>query len=336
MMSAAPDTDDALTGQGEDNFRLLIDLLPDALIITAQARVVFANPSALRLFGAGRGQDLVGHHALELIDDRSLGLAMVNLADPPVIEQIYSYHMRRLNGDRFEAELTGRNIVFRDRPSRLLVIRDITKRSSALEQACQGLGQRLARLRHDLTQPLNVIRLAAEGALLMIERGKVPTTGWPESQFSLIAEQSELTSRILDGIRTAPRDEAPPVAVHPAGSHILVVEEDAAAAAALVQYLDGLGCRVSHAETGDEAWSRFQDDPADVVIAALPEPSGKKGDLIDALRDFDPWLPIIVTTTRPEGAERMDERCVVLKKPLVPSEIGRLIAAFLHPPPPPV
>jgi PAS domain S-box-containing protein len=344
MMSAPPASDDiASTVPSEDNIRLLLDLLPDAVIVTTQAEVVFANPAAQRLFGAETGQEVQGHHALDLVDDRSLALAMMRLADPPATEQVFPYHLRRLNGDHFEAELTGRNIVFRDRPSRLLVIRDASEQSRARDQsrrdARQALKEQIARLRHKLSQPLNVIRLAAEGALLMIERDRIPADGWPESQFALIAEQSERTAQILDTLRIDEPDLSTSSAAlpQPAGSHILVVENDPAAAAALSSYLSTQGCRVSLADSGRDAWDRFRNDPADVVITDLLVPTGDGEDLIAVLRDFDPLLPIIVTTARPGGADRLDarfrdERCVVLKKPPPLSEIARLIAAFLLPP----
>jgi len=344
MMSAPPSSDDiASTVPAEDNIRLLIDLLPDAVIVTTRAEVVFANPAAQRLFGAETGQELLGHHALDLVDDRSLGVAMMRLADPPATEQIFPYHLCRLDGDPFTAELTGRNIVFRNQPSRLLVIRDATDRNRAHDRARhdaqQALKERIARVRHELSQPLNAIRLAAEGALLMIERDRIPTDGWPDNQFALIAEQSERTAQILDTLRIDEPGAIAPAALlpQPAGSHILVVETDPAAAAALCSYLAEQGCRVSLADSGRDAWNRFREDPADVVITDLPASNEEDEDLIAILRDFDPLLPIIVTTVRPDGAERLDERfrderCIVLKKSPPLSEIGRLVAAFLLPP----
>ncbi|CCG42256.1 PAS domain-containing protein [Magnetospirillum molischianum] len=352
MMAASSDSDDIVSPESdEDDSRLLIDLIPDAVIVTTKASIVFANPAALNLFEAGTEHELIERHILNLVDDSSLGLAMIRLADPPAIEHVFPYRLRRRNGDPFDAELTGRNIVFRGRPSRLLVIRDITERNRLHEHALQAsrrdaLSEMTTELMHDLSQPLNVIRLAAEGAVLMIERGK-PSIEWLESQFALIAEQSERTAQSLEDIRmlihretdtALPTADPAPIADRHAEAHILVVESDSAATATLVDYLDGLGCRVSIARSGKDAWNRFHHDPADVVIIDPHTTADDGEDLVSCLRDFDPLLPIIVTSNQFYGREWVsdryhDGRYILLNKPLDLPEIGRLIAAFLLPPP---
>ncbi|TAN78522.1 MAG: response regulator, partial [Magnetospirillum sp.] len=403
---------------------------------------------------------------------------------------------------------------FRGVAARMLVIRDITERTQMQEQMLQTaklatLGEMAAGLVHELSQPLNIIRLAAEGALMLIERGKA-SPEWQAQQFQLVAEQSERAAEIIDDIRIFSRRDTSPVQIFdalqgirtatdvllgqlrpdgitldldlpvgtmpvrgrrvqleqvvmnllnnahhalrdrkpdmppdwnghidvlakcdrdqlrivisdngpgisetiksrifepffttkeagrgtglglsvsfsliaamggrldlqgsPVGAsfvislpldqksfdpsppppaplcapssgtfadaHILVVDDETAAADALAHYLRALGCRVSIAGTGQKAWELFSADPADVVITDLRMPAGNGEELVEKLRDFDPLLPIIIVTGHLGATERVadnlqDDRCAVLKKPVALGGLGDLIATFLQPP----
>lgn len=306
MMAAPFNRDDiAPLGREDEGFRLLIDLCPDALIVTTQSIVVFANLAAVRRFGTEDYPALVGRPIPDSLDGIGIG----------------------------SASLLRHDIVFRGCPSRLLVFRD----------AAQPMIETIAaRLRHDLAQPLNVIRLAAEGALLMIERGKTPASGWPETQFALIAEQAERTSQCLEDMNALfrPTSVSPstssPMAVPCASAeaHILIVGNDTALQD---HFRNRPGIRVSVAATCTDAWTQFRTDPADVVVI---DPDGQIGDdtaLIATLRDFDPLQPIILTPLQPDEHDsrditNLDERLSVIAKPLDWPSLDGVIAVFLRPP----
>jgi CheY-like chemotaxis protein len=72
---------------------------------------------------------------------------------------------------------------------------------------------------HELSQPLNIIRLTAEGALLFIERGKA-TQEWQAQQFQLVADQAQRTAEIIDDIRIFSRRDTSPVQVFDATAAI--------------------------------------------------------------------------------------------------------------------
>lgn len=304
MVAAPFNRDDiAPLSREDEGLRRLIDLCPDALIVTTQSIVVFANPAAVRRFGTEDYPALVGRPIPDSLD----GIG--------------------------SAGLLRHDIVFRGCPSRLLVFRE----------AAQPMIETIAaRLRHDLAQPLNVIRLAAEGALLMIERGKIPASGWPETQFALIAEQAERTSQCLEDMSALFRptsvspstDSQVPPSCASAEAHILIVGSDTA----LQDHFGNRpGIRVSVAATCTDAWTQFRNDPADVVVI---DPDGQIGDdagLIATLRDFDPLQPIILTPLQPDGHDsrditNLDERLAVIAKPLDWPSLDRVIAAFLRPP----
>ncbi|RAU21204.1 hybrid sensor histidine kinase/response regulator [Paramagnetospirillum kuznetsovii] len=498
--------------ESEERYRSLIEMAPDAILVHSHGTILFANPASSEVFGAGPDVTLVGRPLLDMVHDESRTMAISRIAEPPPGPYLGQYKLVGLDGRIFDAEVTACAITFRGMAARLLTIRDITERTQAQDQMLQTaklatLGEMAAGLVHELSQPLNIIRLASEGALMLIERGKA-TAEWQAQQFQLVAEQSERAAEIIDDIRIFSRRDATPLQVFDAmdsvksaidvlsgqlkpdgitieltpphraspvrgrrvqleqvvmnllnnahhalkdvkggmprdwngkisvsarhdsnqllirivdngpgipdairarifepffttkeagrgtglglsvsftliatmgghlqalasdsgaafviqlplahemqpfpaslppcapshgafgNAHVLVVDDETAAAESLGHYLKALGCRVSVAGTGEEAWSLFSSDPADVVITDLRMPAGNGEELVEKLRDFDPLQPIIIVTGHLGATERIadslqDDRCAVLKKPLALGTLGEIIAEFLQPP----
>ncbi|CAA7617117.1 Signal transduction histidine kinase [Candidatus Terasakiella magnetica] len=502
--------------ESEERYRSLIDMTPDAIVVHGQGTILFANPASARVFGAESSAILVGRPVLDFIHAESLQVAAVRIADPTDSHTLSQFKLLRINGQPFDAEVLACSITFHGVLARLLVIRDVTERTHVQEQLLQTaklatLGEMAAGLVHELSQPLNIIRLTAEGALMLIERGKA-TPDWQTQQFALVAEQCERTAEIIDDIRifsrrdtspiqvfdsmmavrsaidvlsgqfrpdgieiwqsipsamlpikgrrvqleqvvmnlltnahhalrdkreTAPKtwrpeinvtashdgqwvrievaDNGPGIAAEikprlfepffttkaagrgtglglsvsfsliramggtlevedsPEGAsfsialplevdclgttppprpanaaytprsgtygnaHIMVVDDETAAADTLAHYLREMGCRVSTAGTVAQAWATFTTDPADVVITDLRMPAGSGEELVEKLRDFDPLLPIIIVTGHLGATERVaanleDDRCAILKKPVALGRLGELVTVFLQPP----
>jgi PAS domain S-box-containing protein len=58
--------------ESEESYRSLVETSPDAIFLHEEGRIVYLNPAAVRLFGAGSAEDLCGRNALDFIhpDDR--------------------------------------------------------------------------------------------------------------------------------------------------------------------------------------------------------------------------------------------------------------------------
>lgn len=500
--------------ESEARYRSLVEMSPDAIIVHRRGLVLFANSASAGIFNAVDAATLVGRPLLDIVHADSHPQAIACIERPPESQSLFEYKLVRFDGHAFDAEVMAATITFHGLPARLLVVRDITERNQVQAQLLQTaklatLGEIAAGLVHELSQPLNIIRLAAEGAVMLIERGKA-TPEWQAQQFVLVAEQTERAAEIIDDIRIFSRRETGPVqsfdalaairaatdvlagqlrpdgvdlvidlpdiatpvrgrrvqleqvamnlltnahhalreaksrlpadwcpriaiaaditgdqlrvtisdngpgisasvrprifepffttkeagrgtglglsvsfslvaamggrldlvdgaesgacfairlpldrsnagpcapAPLPVGpgtgsfgdAHILVVDDEAAAAEALAHYLRALGCRVSLSGTGKQAWELFARDPADVVITDLRMPSGDGEELVAKLRDYDPLQPIIIVTGHLGATERLaanleDDRCAVLKKPIALGNLGDLVAAFLRPP----
>jgi PAS domain S-box len=202
--------------ESEERYRSLIELTPDAILVHSQGTIVFANHASAGVFAA-TGNDLLGMHLLDLIADDSRDMVAQRIASPPDRREVNEYRMRRLDGSEFEAEVAATTITYHGQPARILVIRDATERKQVQQQLVQTaklatLGEMAAGLVHELSQPLNIMRLTAEGALLFIERGKA-TPEWQAQQFQLVADQAQRTAEIIDDIRIFSRRDTSPVQV---------------------------------------------------------------------------------------------------------------------------
>lgn len=203
--------------ESEERYRSLIELSPDAILVHSQGTILFANPASASVFGASDSSVLVGRQVFDFIHDDFHDVAAARVADPPMGRQVLEYRLLRLDGACFEAEVVATTITFHGLPARLLVVRDVTERKQVEAQLIQAaklatLGEMAAGLVHELSQPLNIIRLTAEGALLFIERGKA-SPEWQAQQFQLVADQAQRTAEIIDDIRIFSRRDSSPVQV---------------------------------------------------------------------------------------------------------------------------
>lgn len=199
--------------ESEERYRSLVELTPDAILVHAMGEILFANPMALQVFNTDL-DSLVGRSVLTLIPESEHANVQERFSRAAPGKVRAEHKMYRLDGTQFDAEVVGTTIIFHDRDCRLLVIRDVSDRREVQEQLVQTaklatLGEMAAGLVHELSQPLNIIRLTAEGALLFLERGKA-TPEWQAQQLQLIADQSQRTAEIIDDIRIfSRRDNAP-------------------------------------------------------------------------------------------------------------------------------
>ncbi|MBI5877575.1 MAG: PAS domain S-box protein [Chloroflexi bacterium] len=121
----------------EERYRLLVETLPDGVIVHSQGRVVFANPSSAALIGAASPAELAGKPVMEFVhpDYRALVLKRIqqSLSDGvplPTMEEKFV----RLDGTPIDVEVSAMPFAYAGKPAMLTVFNDITGRKRA-EQA---------------------------------------------------------------------------------------------------------------------------------------------------------------------------------------------------------
>jgi PAS domain S-box-containing protein len=124
----------ALT-ESEQRYRSLVNLCPDAILVHAENRYVFANPAAASLFGASTPGELIGRDVLDLIHPRDRGTVAdrIRQAQAGTVIPLREVSVLRLDGTPVDVEVTGTRIVFEGTPAIQIVARDITERKKGEE-----------------------------------------------------------------------------------------------------------------------------------------------------------------------------------------------------------
>ncbi|MDD1718589.1 MAG: PAS domain S-box protein, partial [Methanoregulaceae archaeon] len=120
----------------EERYRNLVDMLPDAIVLHYKGRIVFANPAAVDLFGAGNHKDLVGRSISSFIHPEDAGVIKERIWQAPEEDAVVptrEIRMARTDGTVVFGEVTSRSIPFQDERLVFSVFHDITGRRVAEE-----------------------------------------------------------------------------------------------------------------------------------------------------------------------------------------------------------
>ena len=158
---------------GELGFRALVEHAPDAIVVSREGVVLYANGAAARLLGHDSPEELVGK-PMTFLDARSIEvmrrrIAAMQSGDEPLVPR--EYPAKRRDGTEITAEITSTMIDFDGEPAVLAYARDVTERSRLRAQLAHAdrlasLGMMAAGIAHEINNPLAFSSLAAQ----MLER----------------------------------------------------------------------------------------------------------------------------------------------------------------------
>jgi PAS domain S-box-containing protein len=191
--------------ESEKQYRQLVELMPDAVVIHSQGKVIYTNPAGAKLLGAKSPNQIIGQQIRQFVPPGFAELVQKRIHETqeekksaPALEG----KLIRLDTSTVDAEVSGVTFRHRGRPATQLVIRDITERKRLEEQVrlqerLAVVGQLAAGIAHDFNNLLMTIMLNAE---LIPFKYKIPD----EAKLTLeqIVEQgqraAQLTQQILD------------------------------------------------------------------------------------------------------------------------------------------
>jgi PAS domain S-box-containing protein len=126
-----------LLQEAEERYRLLVEMIPDAVLVSDAQSIRFVNPAMARLMGVESSADLVGRPLLELFHPedhaeitRRSELALSGQGPWPPDRR----RLVRLDGRLVAVESTVAPCLFDGQPAILRVNRDITERVKAEEE----------------------------------------------------------------------------------------------------------------------------------------------------------------------------------------------------------
>jgi len=162
----------------ERGFRALVEHAPDAIVVSREGIVLYANAAAARLLGYESADELVGK-PMTFLDPReaeTMRRRIQQIAETGGALVPREYPARRRDGSSITAEITSTIIEFDGGPAVLAYARDVTERSRLRSQIAHAdrlasLGMMAAGVAHEINNPLTFVGLAAE----MLSR-RVPET----------------------------------------------------------------------------------------------------------------------------------------------------------------
>lgn len=199
--------------ESEDRYRRLTEASPDMIAVHTGGRFVFANAAGAHLLGVASPDELLGRRLLDFVhaDDHETARNSPPMTSFDDHIEFKEFMALRSDGRSFNAEALGTTFMYQGKESVLVIWRDITERKLAQAQLVQTsklalLGEMAASMAHELNQPLNIIRMAADSSLILMEEDKADFESHQE-EFERISNQTERMANIINHLRVFSRQD---------------------------------------------------------------------------------------------------------------------------------
>ncbi|GAB6905344.1 hypothetical protein JCM12296A_11790 [Desulfosarcina cetonica] len=201
---------EAALHDSEEKYRSLFDSGPNPIFVLepSDLRILDVNPAALETYGYTKAA-LIGRTFNELgefetgdpIPNRTIAM---DPAESCFINQ-KARHLKK-DGTPFYIRVKVCPIKYRERPALILAATDITEaieKDAQLFQASKmtTLGEMSAGIAHELTQPLNAIKIGNDYLKRKIEKGQAVTATDLERVASAVTDQVQRASEIINRLR---------------------------------------------------------------------------------------------------------------------------------------
>ena len=126
--------------ESEQRYRTMIEWTPESILVHRRGQILYANPAAIKLFGAADAASLLRKPTAELIhpdDLHSQIERMKNIYDHAAITPMVAARFLRLDGSVIDVEVQGTAIVYDGAPAIHVCIRDISARKQMEDQIRQ-------------------------------------------------------------------------------------------------------------------------------------------------------------------------------------------------------
>jgi PAS domain S-box-containing protein len=208
--------EEALRASWED-YRRLVELSPDPIAVHSEGRVVYVNPSMVKLLGAPDPKAIVGRAVLDFVDEsfaERVKERIRGLYQQGQIAPLAEERLKRVDGSPIEVEVAAAPLTYEGRPAVQLIARDLSerRRAEALRMEVER-EKELNRLKadlvnavsHELRTPLTSIMGYAE---FLEDEVAGPLSEDQHAYVSQIQEGTTRLQRLVDDLLDFARLEA--------------------------------------------------------------------------------------------------------------------------------
>lgn len=200
--------------ESEERYRKLVELAPELISVLSGEEIVYMNQQGVTILGAGDSDALVGRSFME----------MVHPSSRETLEEYISRYRKgypgradftiicqRPEGENVELEVSAIAFTHEGSPAMLMLAEDVTEKRKVERQLVQTsklatLGEMAASVAHEMNQPLNVIRMAADTCALQYDLDAVKPA-FQRERLSLISSQTERMSEIIKHLQIYSRPD---------------------------------------------------------------------------------------------------------------------------------
>ncbi|MBE0598982.1 MAG: PAS domain S-box protein [Desulfuromonadales bacterium] len=120
--------------RSEESYHSLADLSSEAILVTIEENLRYANPAAVRLLGAETADGIIGRPLFDFVapeDHGSVRDRIARLKQQKVDNGLLEQRWRRIDGADIDAEMSASAISWGGEPAVQMLLRDISARKSA-------------------------------------------------------------------------------------------------------------------------------------------------------------------------------------------------------------
>jgi len=191
--------------ESEEKYRMLIEIMPQAIVIIQERKPVFANRLALEIFGFSETDDLSGINIMNLVREsereRLNQYILARISGRDDAPDHYYATLKTSIGTRFPAELYARKIIYSSKWAIQLIISDMSERKKMEEEILragklESIGVFAGGIAHDFNNLLT-------GILGNIALAKISTpredanAQWLEEAHDACCRAKKLTQQLL-------------------------------------------------------------------------------------------------------------------------------------------